>query len=140
MLKELLGGLGGKVVDAVSARGERKHEEKVKKLEIEAARHKTKLEMAMKGQQMDNSWELEQIRNSGWKDEFVLLILSAPIVVLAWAVFSDDPAMMEKIELFFHHFGNLQFWFQTLWITVVASIFGIKGTQIFKNGGPGNKK
>ena len=29
MLKELLGGLGGKVVDAVSARGERKHEEKV---------------------------------------------------------------------------------------------------------------
>ena len=33
MLQELLGGLGGKVVDAVSARGARKHEEKVKILE-----------------------------------------------------------------------------------------------------------
>ena len=75
-----------------------------------------------------------------YKDEFVLIILSAPIIVLAYAVFSDDPDMMQKIELFFHHFGNLPVWFQTLWITVVASIFGIKGTQIFKNGGGPKKK
>jgi len=78
--------------------------------------------------------KLLEARQNDYKDEFVLIILSAPIVVLAWAVFSDDPAMMQKIELFFHHFGNLPVWFQTLWITVVASIFGIKGTQIFKNG------
>ena len=83
--------------------------------------------------------KLLEARQNDYKDEFVLIILSAPIVVLAWAVFSDDPAMMEKIELFFHHFGNLPVWFQTLWITVVASIFGIKGTQIFKNGGPSSK-
>jgi len=47
---------------------------------------------------------------------------------------------MQKIELFFHHFGSLPMWFQTLWITVVASIFGIKGTQVFRNGGPSKKK
>ena len=70
-----------------------------------------------------------------WKDEFCLILISIPLLLLAWSVFSDDPAMMQKIELFFHHFGNLPVWFQTLWITVVASIFGIKGTQIFKNGG-----
>ena len=52
---------------------------------------------------------------------------------------SDDPAMMDKIDLFFHHFGALPIWFQTLWITVVASIFGIKGTQIFRNGGSKKK-
>jgi|TARA_E500000318_G_C3545274_1_gene206386 hypothetical protein len=80
--------------------------------------------------------KLLEARQNDYKDEFVLIILSAPIIVLAFAVFSDDPTMMEKIELFFHHFGNLPIWFQTLWITVVASIFGIKGTQIFKNGGP----
>ena len=84
--------------------------------------------------------KLLEARQNDYKDEFVLIILSAPIVVLAYAVFSDDPTMMQKIELFFHHFGNLPVWFQTLWITVVASIFGIKGTQIFKNGGPSNKK
>ena len=73
-------------------------------------------------------------------DEFVLLIISAPIIVLAWGVFSDDAQMMQKVELFFHHFGSLPIWFQTLWITVVASIFGIKGTQVFRNGGPKAKK
>ena len=84
--------------------------------------------------------KLLEARQNDLKDEFVLIIISAPIIVLAWGVFSDDPAMMQKIELFFHHFGSLPLWFQTLWIRVVASIFGIKGTQIFRNGGPKGKK
>ena len=83
--------------------------------------------------------KLLEARQNDLKDEIVLVIISAPIIVLAWAVFSDDPAMMQKIELFFHHFGSLPIWFQTLWITVVASIFGIKGTQVFRNGGPKKK-
>ena len=60
----------------------------------------------------------------------------------AWSpvVFADDPQMTEKINVFFQHFGNLPVWFQTLWITVVAAIFGIKGTQVFRNGGPSNGK
>lgn len=70
--------------------------------------------------------KLLEARQNDYKDEFVLVILSAPIIVLAWAVFSDDPTMMEKVELFFHHFGNLPVWFQTLWITVVASILELK--------------
>ena len=84
--------------------------------------------------------KLVEARENDLKDEIALIIISAPIIVLAWGVFSDDPAMMQKIELFFHHFGSLPLWFQTLWITVVASIFGIKGTQVFRNGGSKNKK
>jgi len=83
--------------------------------------------------------KLLEARQNDLKDEIVLIIISAPIIVLAWGVFSDDPAMMQKIELFFHHFGSLPLWFQTLWITVVASIFGIKGTQVFRNGGSKKK-
>ena len=84
--------------------------------------------------------KLLESRDNDYKDEFVLVIISAPIIVLAWGVFSEDPSMMAKIELFFHHFGALPIWFQTLWITVVASIFGIKGTQVFRNGGSKTKK
>jgi len=83
--------------------------------------------------------KLLEARQNDFKDEIVLIIISAPIVVLAWGIFSDDPTMMDKIDLFFHHFGALPIWFQTLWITVVASIFGIKGTQIFRNGGAKKK-
>ena len=83
--------------------------------------------------------KLLEARENDYKDEIVLIIISAPIIVLAWGVFSDDVQMMEKIDLFFHHFSSLPIWFQTLWITVVASIFGIKGTQVFRNGGAKKK-
>ena len=79
--------------------------------------------------------KLLEARQSDWKDEAVLLILSAPIVVLAWAVVSDDPTAMDKVKLFFEYFSSLPSWFTNLWIRVVASIYGIKGTQIFRNGG-----
>ena len=79
--------------------------------------------------------KLLEARQSDFKDEFVLIILSAPIVVLAWAVVSDDPMAMEKVKLFFEYFATLPTWFTTLWILVVGSIFGIKGTQIWRNGG-----
>ena len=78
--------------------------------------------------------KLLEARQSDWKDEFVLLILSAPIAVLAWAVISDDPSAMDKVKIFFDHFQSLPSWFTNLWILVVASIFGKKGTQIFRNG------
>ena len=81
------------------------------------------------------SGKLLEARQSDWKDEAVLLILSAPIVVLAWAVVSDDPTAMDKVKLFFEYFSSLPSWFTNLWILVVASIYGIKGTQIFRNGG-----
>ena len=79
--------------------------------------------------------KLLEARQADYKDEFILLILSAPVLVLAWAVMSDDPTAMEKVKLFFEYFSTLPSWFTNLWILVVASLYGIKGTQIFKNGG-----
>ena len=78
--------------------------------------------------------KLLESRQSDWKDEAVLIILSMPIVVLAWAVISDDPTAMDKVKLFFNMFSQLPSWFTNLWILVVASIYGIKGTQIFRGG------
>ena len=79
--------------------------------------------------------KLLEARQSDWKDEAVLIILSLPVLVLAWAVVSDDPGAMDKVKLFFDMFSQLPSWFTNLWILVVASIYGIKGTQIFRNGG-----
>ena len=79
--------------------------------------------------------KLLEARQSDWKDEAVLIILSAPIAVLAWSVISEDPEAMNKVKLFFEMFSQLPSWFTNLWILVVASIYGIKGTQIFRNGG-----
>jgi hypothetical protein len=84
--------------------------------------------------------KLLEARQSDWKDEAVLVILSAPILILAWAVVSDDPGAMDKVKLFFEMFSQLPSWFTNLWILVVASIYGIKGTQIFRGGMNKDKK
>jgi len=52
-----------------------------------------------------------------------------------WAVMSDGLSFLKKVKLFFRYFHELPKWFTNLWVLVVASIFGIKGTQIFRNGG-----
>jgi len=83
--------------------------------------------------------KLLESRDNDYKDEIVLAILTLPIIVLAYGVWSNDPGAMEKINIFFEHFSNLPKWFTNLWILVVASVFGIKGTQIFRKNG-GSKK
>ena len=84
--------------------------------------------------ELEYSGKLLEARQSDWKDEAVLAILTLPILVIAWGVFSDDPGASEKIKQFFEQFQQLPSWFTNLWILVVASIYGIKGTQIFKGG------
>ena len=84
--------------------------------------------------------KLLEARQNDYKDEFILLILSAPVLILAWAVVSEDPTAMEKVKLFFEMFSQLPSWFTNLWILVVASVYGIKGTQIFRGGMNKDKK
>ena len=78
--------------------------------------------------------KLLEARQTDYTDEVILAILTLPILVLAYGVWSEDPAAMDKIKIFFEHFQSLPTWFTNLWILVVASVFGIKGTQIFRNG------
>ena len=111
---------------------------------IYANRQRTKMAMSdaqlMHAQKMASGEEtyqgkLLEARQNDYKDEIVLCILTLPIVILAWGVWTDDPAAMDKIKIFFDHFSALPKWFTNLWILVCASIFGIKGTQIFRGGG-----
>jgi len=80
--------------------------------------------------------EMEKIikndQQNSWKDEFVLLLVSAPVMLLIWSVFSDDPDIKNKIDLFFEYFSNMPMWFQILFVSVVGAIYGIKGTEIMR--------
>ena len=78
--------------------------------------------------------KLLEARQSDWKDEAVLIIFSLPVLVLAWAVISDDTPAMYKVKWFFDMLSLLQSWFTQLWILVVASLYGIKRTQTSSNG------
>ena len=82
--------------------------------------------------ELEYSGKLLEARQSDWKDEFILLLLSVPIVMLGFAVWSDNPAHMEKMKLFFEYFSQLPFWYQTIFVGVIASVYGLKATDLIK--------
>ena len=75
--------------------------------------------------------KLLESRDNDYKDEIVLAILTLPIIVLAYGVWSNDPGAMEKINIFFEHFSNLPKWFTNLWILVVASVLASRVHRYF---------
>ena len=79
------------------------------KLAVQAGSHiyknkqKTKMLMAdaqmnhaqkMSTGELEYSGKLLEARQSDWKDEFILVLLSIPIVMLGWSVWSDNPVHM----------------------------------------------
>ena len=76
--------------------------------------------------------KLLEARQNDYKDEVVLFILTLPILVLAYGVFSDDPEIRVKLDLFFEYFKNLPYWYQAIFIGVVSAIYGLKGADIMR--------
>ena len=66
------------------------------------------------------------------KDEFCLILLSLPLLILAYSVFFGDPALQERVDYFFEKFENLPFWYQGLVIGAFSTILGIRGVSAIK--------
>ena len=105
------------------------------KLAVQAGSHiyknKQKAKMLMADAQMlhaekmakgesEYQGKLLEARQSDWKDEFILLLLSVPIVMLGFAVWSDDPTHMEKMKLFFEYFSDLPYCCTKLFLIIFA--------------------
>ena len=117
------------------------------KLAVQAGSHiyknKQKTKMLMADAQMNHAQKMAEGKaeyqgkllesiNSDWKDEFILILLSMPILMLGFSVWSDDPTHMEKMQLFFDYFSQLPFWYQTIFVGVIASVYGLKATDLIK--------
>jgi hypothetical protein len=44
----------------------------------------------------------------------------------------EDPTAMDKMKLFFEYFSDLPFWYQTIFVGVIASVYGLKATDLIK--------
>ena len=108
---------------------------------IYSNRQKTKMLMSdaqMRHAEKMSTGEIEykakiiESNDKGWKDEFVLILVSLPILLLAYSVFSDSPDIRQRLDLFFEYFKNLPYWYQAIFIGVVSAIYGLKGANIMK--------
>ena len=70
--------------------------------------------------------------DKGFKDEFVLILISLPILILGYSIFTDDVEIRTKLELFFEYFNQLPYWYQAIFIGVVSAIYGLKGADIMR--------
>ena len=89
----------------------------------------------MKRGEIEFSGKIFERQKGDWKDEFVLIILSTPIIMLAYSVFAEDPEIERKLDLFFTKLNEMPYWLVGLWISIVAAIYGIKATDIIKTNG-----
>ena len=70
--------------------------------------------------------------DKGWKDDFVLVLVSLPILVLVYSIFTDDPEIRNRFDMFFEYFKELPYWYQAIFIGIVSAIYGLKGADIMR--------
>jgi uncharacterized ion transporter superfamily protein YfcC len=72
--------------------------------------------------------EVYNDQEKSWKDEFVLIVVCIPIIVLSYAIISDDVNIKSKLDLFFDYFGKFPSWYQWLIVGIFGAIYGLKPT------------
>lgn len=68
------------VTELISKRSELKAEAEKQTRDIQAALQTKKLEQIDKAADYEQAWNLAQVNNSGWKDEFWTIVLSLPFI------------------------------------------------------------
>ncbi len=86
----------------------------------------------MKRGEIEYKGKIFEHQKGDWKDEFVLLTISSPLFLLAYSVFAEDEDIQAKIDLYFEKLQQMPWWMISLWVSVVAAIYGIKATELTK--------
>jgi hypothetical protein len=60
----------------------------------------------MKRGDIEYSGKVFEAQKGDWKDEFILLVLSSPLFLLAYSVFAEDEKIGQKLDLYFENRKN----------------------------------
>lgn len=116
----LLGKVAPKVADYYMQKQALKQEVELETLRGKAEYERMKTARASESEGRDHEWELESIRNSGWKDEWVLLLLSIPLVLVFIPYFQST--VLEG----FNTLAQTPDWYRWLVMMIFAAIYGIR--------------
>ena len=94
---------------------EREAEVRVRQAEVES--HVKRLESA---QEHEQNWEIAQIQNSGWKDEYLTIVLSIPLI----ACFI--PGLDVYVLRGFNVLLNTPEWYRWTVMIMIGAVFGYR--------------
>ena len=79
----------------------------------------------------DANWEekMASATDKSWKDEFWSVILSLPILAVAYSVATDNDAVIERLNSAFDTLNSLPEWYQYLLFIAVSASFGLKSAD-----------
>lgn len=97
-----------------------KQERELKKLEGKIKFEEAKTQRFSESLTADNVWELESIKNSGWKDEWVLVLLSIPLILVF------IPQTQPYVLAGFETLNQTPSWYRWLVMLIFAAIYGIR--------------
>ena len=75
---------------------------------------------------------IHEKQSNDLKDEFCLILLSLPLLILSYSVFFGDPELQQRVDYFFSKFETLPLWYQGLVIGAFSTILGVRGVSAFK--------
>ena len=81
--------------------------------------------------QNDADWEskMADATKNSWKDEFFSIILSLPLIAVAYSVVMDDTAIIDRVNEGFVALNQLPEWYQYLLFIAVSASFGLKSAD-----------
>lgn len=116
----LLGKVAPKVAEYYTEKQAQKHAIEMEKLKGKMEYEKAKTERAIISEGRDHEWELQSIRNSGFKDEVVLFVLTIPLVLVF------IPFTQPYVEIGFQNLEQTPDWYRLLIMAIYGATFGIR--------------
>jgi hypothetical protein len=116
----LLAGVPQAIGDYFNERQKIKSVEKLREMQYQEAVHERKIKLISEGLHADATWEIEQIRSAGWKDEYVLIVLSIPLIGCF------IPGLAHYVETGFKALSYTPTWYQFLLPVIFGAVFGVR--------------
>jgi len=120
IIATLTGQTVGAVVEHLNLKRKLKAEIELETLRGKAEYERAKTQRASESEGRDHEWELESIKNSGWKDEWVLIILSIPMVL------SFIPQTQPYVVLGFEALEGTPTWYRITVASIYLATFGLR--------------
>lgn len=121
----LLNLLGGNIAqtasDYFSKKAQIKHEENLAELENKKALSEAEVAAIREGRSLDNLWELESLKNQGWKDEFWTILFAGPVFLCFIPKFA--PYIKAGFQILETATPD---WYRWMLLVIVGAAFGVR--------------
>lgn len=117
---KMLGGIISAVPTYFLNKQEIKAKAKEREDEMKSVLHERNLELIKQGRIADAKWNESHINNAGWRDEFITIVLSIPMIMCF------IPGLDGYVMAGFAALAETPVWYQGAVSVMIAATFGMK--------------